>query len=259
MKKTFVYLVLFFNCLISAHAEIKEIMDFDVIKEYGQKGTLLIFDIDNTLIVPAQELGTDTWFNYRMDFYKNEGLSPENALEKALAEWEGIQNLTKVCLVEKEIAEIIRQLQTQEFYIIGLTTRGLGLATRTVHQLKSVDIDLSITAPSREDIFLMASHGILFRKGILFTSGTHKGEALKKLLEALHYNPEKIVFVNDKLSHIKPVEEECQRREIPFVGLRYGRLDTKVKSFRKDIADVQFRHFSHILSDMEAEKLIAQK
>ncbi len=51
----------------------------------------------------------------------------------------------------------------------------------------------------------------------------------------------------------------CEKEGISFIGLRYNCFDEKVKTFRPDIASVQFEHFKRILSDQEAASLIKMK
>jgi len=244
---------LFFACSF-LQAEIVETVKFQTIQKYSTPKTLVILDIDDTLLLPVQTLGTDVWFQYRVK--QNEAKEEKSvAFEKALAEWEAIRHLTKVKIVEQGTEKIIQEMQKKKFVMIGLTTQGLALATRTVQQLQSLQIDLSQTAPTKNDIvFTIGKHSVLFRHGILFTSGTDKGEALFKLLGMVGFLPEKIVFINDKATHLQDVEKTCVARGIPFVGLRYSIGDKRVASFRKDVADYQWKHstFERILSDEEA-------
>ena len=241
-------------------AEIIEIKHFNEIEKYALDDTLVILDIDNTLLMPAQELGSDQWFRYRLDCYRKEGKTYPEALEFALPEWEAIQNITDVLVVEETTPEVIRNLQKLErVRIIGLTTRGLALAMRTVQQLDKVGIDLSVSAPTKDEIPLLNPHAILFRKGVLFTAGTHKGRGLQKLLAKLEYMPKKIVFINDKRGNLRQLEEGVNELHIPFIGLRYGFLDEKVNNFRADIADLQFENFLKIVNDHEAEMILNYK
>lgn len=154
----------------------------------------MILDIDDTLLVPVQTLGTDVWFFHRLEYYKKLE-SYSFALDKALAEWEAIRHLTKVQIVEKGTEKLIEQLQNTNVVVMGLTTQGLAFATRTVNQLNSLDIDLSKTAPSDEENYFMNGQGVLYRHGILFTAGTVKGTALFKLLDKINYHPKHIVFL----------------------------------------------------------------
>lgn len=252
------YLLLFFLLIpLILIAEIREISSFKEIREHLQLPSLLILDIDNTLIFPAQEMGSDQWFHSRIDFYRQRGYSYSEALERALPEWEAIQNITQVKLVEPYISNFMKEAQEDgSLHVMGMTTRGLALATRTVHQLESVGIQFTKSAPSNEELPFFNSKVILYKKGIFFTSGTHKGKALKQLLEKLDYRPQNIVFVNDKRGHLRQVEETMEDAGIPFIGLRYGYLDQKVRNFRKDIASVQFEAFQSIMSDIEAEKIL---
>jgi hypothetical protein len=241
-------------------AEIREISSFKEIHPYLKPRTLLVLDIDNTLIYPAQEVGSDQWFHSRIDYYRQRGYSYSDALDFALPEWEAVQNVTQVKLVEPYILDFLRSVQKDTaLQVMGMSTRGLGLAKRTVHQLETLSIDLSKTAPSRKELPFLNSRAILFRKGVFFTACTHKGKALKMFLDEIGYHPQQVVFVNDKRGHLRQVEETLEEHGIPYVGLRYGYLDQKVKNFRKDIADVQYEAFQKIMSDIEAEKILASK
>ncbi len=166
--------------------------------------------------------------------------------------------LSDVEVVEEGIPRIIRNLQSKNINVMGLTTQGLALATCTVNQLNSLQIDLSKTAPSSCDHYFINKHGVLFRKGILFTSGTPKGDALLKLMDIIGICPERIVFINDKAAHLKDVEDAVTKKGFQFIGLRYNYGDARVARFSKDIADVQWTYstFEHILSDDEAEAIL---
>lgn len=236
-----------------------EIAHFAQIEPYLQQRPLLILDIDNTLMEPTQTLGSDQWFYHRYLSYQKNGEKNEAALDRALSEWTAIQSITKVKTVEDCIATLVSQLQKQKLPIMGLTTRGLGLARTTIEQLHSLDIDLAKTAPESIDISFKTTQRILFREGILFTAGSNKGEAFLRLLQEMQYSPSSVVFVNDKATHIKEVEIACEEQGIPFVGLRYGFLDDKVQNFREEIADKQFEQFKCIMSDNEAQNKIQQE
>lgn len=186
-------------------------------------------------------------------------MEKQDAIELALAEWMAVQSITQVKLVEDHADQVVGKFQKQGFTVMGLTTRGLGLSTRTVEQLKSLNVDMLHSAPVHHDVFFHNQRGCLFRGGILFTAATHKGRALFRLFERIDYHPKSVLFINDKYANLREVEETCEERGIPFIGLRYGYLDNKVKNFRKDIADVQFEHFGYILSDKDAEKILKDR
>ncbi|MCF7852526.1 MAG: DUF2608 domain-containing protein [Simkaniaceae bacterium] len=248
-------------CLFSIGLMNGRIIEIKEMKEAFQEidqDTLIIFDIDNTLIEPIQELGNDQWFRHRIRVHELHGSSSDDALERALAEWMSVQCITEVKLVEPGIDQLIQDLQNKGHMMLGLTTRGLGMATRTAYQLQSLGIDLSKSVPSKEDYLFENGHSCLFRHGIIFTANSHKGNALEKLLTHLKLTPKKIIFINDKYSHMIPVDEKCEELKIPFIGYRYSYLDHKVENFQSDVADLQFERFRFILSDHEAMRMLTR-
>ena len=208
---------------------------------------------------PVQQLGSDQWFYYYYKKCLEEGLGNEEALYKSLRQWAAIQGFTQMQLVEPEVKDVINDLQAIKCVTMGMTTRDISLCLCTLDQLRVLGIDLHKTAPSKREYYLRNQGSILFRKGVLFTSGTHKGKALLKTLRKLGHNPKGIVFINDKRANIKPVEEECAVKGIKFTGLRYSYLDDKVANFNARIADVQHKNFGYILSDSQAEKVLSKR
>lgn len=255
------FLILCYLCIhfVSAFGTIIETPRFQEIISHVTPKTLVVLDIDDTLLIPNQTLGSDVWFLHRIKQHEQKGMPRSEAFSKALAEWESIRHLTQVKLVEEGTDKIIANLQAKGVACMGLTTQGLALATRTVEQLKSLNIDLSKSCPSKEDCYFINEHGVLFRHGILFTSGTPKGQALLTLLEKVGYTPEHILFINDKATHLKDVEQAVEAAKLTFTGLRYSYSDKRVSEFRPEIAEVQWKHssFDRLLSDKEAEALLA--
>lgn len=254
--------VLFFFFLTTVgYADIVEIGKFHEVENYICPDTLFIVDIDDTLLIPVQTLGTDVWFLSRLQYHLLYS-DQDQALDRALAEWEAVRHLTQVKILEEGTAEIIQKLQNKKIALIGLTTQGLALTTRTIEQLQSLSIDLSLTAPSAEDYYFMnGKQGVLYKKGILFTAGTSKGEALLKLLDKVGDAPQHVVFINDKKTHLEEVEKSVESRNISFTGLRYSYSDQRVAHFSQEIADIQWKYstFEHLLSDEEAYSLLNQK
>jgi hypothetical protein len=238
-------------------AKIVEVASFNELPGFLEKEMLVVLDIDNTILQTAQLLGSDQWFDHRMKEYQK-SMSVEMAFEKTFAEWLAIESLTKVKLVEDVTGGLIKKLQQEGVTIMALTTRSSDLRFCTFRQFQSLGIDLSVTSPSHGDFFFLNRQPVLYRKGVLFTDGTNRGEALLKFLRKTHYSPKSILFINDKERQLKEVEEICKKMSIPFVGLRYSYLDRKVKEFDEKIARVQLEQIKSILSDEEAKEKLSQ-
>lgn len=238
-----------------AFAEIVETKHFCQVKDYVDEDTLLLLDIDDTLLAPQQMLGGDQWFRHRLEIHLEESMNFSHALELAVAEWVAVRHLTQMELVEPGTETILKGLQEKGLQVMGLTAQGCSLSHRTVEHLRHHQIDLSLTAPFNTPYYYEEKdQGILFRKGILFTSGTPKGKALFRLFDQYGYRPKKIVFVDDRESNLTDVEKEASKEGISFIGIRYGYADERKENFDPAVADIQLKNsnFHSILSDEEA-------
>jgi|GEM_PF-243948 len=243
------WVILFFFSSLSA--EIIEIKKIEQCNKHIQPDMLLVFDIDNTLMETAQTLGSDQWFSYRIEENIKRGMLKREAAMVALAEWVSIQNKTKVKLVEPVTAAFVEKLQKNGWKVVGLTSRGLELAAKTIEQLKSIGIDFTKAAPaSREIIF---DDDRFYRDGILFCSGTNKGSLLFQFFNQVGCQPKKILFVDDKEKYLREVEKDCLQHQIPFLGIRYGFLDEKIKNFKPQVANEEWKCFGNLIGDDEAE------
>jgi hypothetical protein len=250
---------LFLFLALTLSAEIVQIKHIEECKNHVQPGMLLVFDVDNTLMETAQLLGSDQWFSYRIQENINRGLADQEALAITLAEWVAIQNNTQVKPAEPSTAGFIQSLQNNGWAVMGLTTRGIELSTRTREQLQSIGIDFAKASPAKQDIGFKNIPGAVYRKGVLFSTGTSKGSLLFQFFKETGYLPKKILFVDDKEKYLRDVERCCNERGIPFIGLRYGFLDEKVKNLRPELAAVQLKRFGCLISDEEAEAQLIHK
>lgn len=243
-------LFLMFYLALPLFANIVEIKSFREVEKFTRPDSLVILDLDNTVYEPVQEYGNDQWFCHRVK---------EVGLEPALLEWMAVQNLTNVRTCEEKTPSYIEALQTK-YKTMGLTTRGLGLSVCTLDQLRRLSVDLTKSAPSNDEIYVYNGRGVLYRGGVLFTAGTHKGKAFLKFLKEVGYSPKHVVFVNDKQDHIEQLLESLVEANIPHVGLRYGALDERVANYDHEIAELQKKNFGRILTDEEAlEHLFQEK
>ncbi|MCH9614106.1 MAG: hypothetical protein SP1CHLAM54_11180 [Chlamydiia bacterium] len=245
MKRLFLVL----SCALPLFAEIIEIKSFKEVEHYTKPETLLILDLDNTIYEPVQEYGNDQWFRRRKQ---------EIGLEPTLLEWMAIQNITDVRTVEEKTSEYIKELQ-EKYTTMGLTTRGLGLCVTTLDQLRRLSVDLSKSAPTKEEVYVYNNRGVLFRGGVLFTAGSHKGKAFQKFMKAVGFKPKHVVFVNDKRDHLEQLLETLDEEKIPHTGLRYGGLDERVASYNHEVACLQKQQFKTLISDDEALKHLLEE
>ncbi len=238
--------------------EIHEIKHFYELEKYVQPEMLILLDIDDTLLIPGQMLGTDEWLSYKIKQYSQSSNDPSRAFQSALQEWVAIRLLTDVELVEEGTDQVIQSLQNKKIAVMGLTTQGPETFQCTLEHLRSLQIDLSKTAPFSGDLHLLSSKHVLYHTGILFTNGSSKGRALMSFLEKIDHSPSAVLFVDDKKHNLEDVERTLSIRGIPFIGLRYAYTDGKKEQFDSEIAEIQWNHskLTSILTDHEAREIL---
>ena len=240
-----------------SYAEIRQITNMSEIRPEIDTHTLVIFDIDNTILEPVQTLGSDQWYGSLVKENLELGLTEDAAIDAAIHLWVDVQNKTKVKAVEASTPALIEELQKAGIQVMALTSRPLNLIDATVKQLQSLGVDLSKTSGLADDLEIPAADKTKTKAGIIFVGPkNNKGLVLGKYIESLTDKPRKIVFSDDKQKHVTNVETALSPLNIPYVGFRYGAADAEVASFNKDISNLQLKYFLNILSNEEAEKML---
>ena len=206
---------LFFTTLVfvcfGAQAEVHEIKSMKEILSFVDAGTLLVFDIDSTVLNPF-------------------------ALPLAP--------------VEAETPELIRGFQKLGARSMAMTARPFSAVGITETQLTSIDVhfsekpvfpsehvgigkaiipcnedlrDVKLPPPPARDIILFK-----YKNGIAYTGDKNKGRAMVALLKDLDFKPTKIVFVDDKSKNTNNVNlalEALESGKIEHHEFRYGAMD----------------------------------
>ena len=116
-----------------AYCEIHEIKNMAAIVPAIQDDTLLVFDIDNTLIEPVGNLGSDQWFYYLYKIYKINGFDEKTTQQQALRAWNQAQSLISVRAAEASIPDLIQSQQKKGLKMLALTARSVEIADREHH------------------------------------------------------------------------------------------------------------------------------
>lgn len=231
-----------------------------VLEHVTDKDTILLVSIDNTLLKSPLQMGERAWFYHRKNTYVKNGMKDADATSKALAEWTGILNLFGQQVVANDIVKTIDQIQKKHIKVMGISSRGLGLASLTTQHLAQAGINLGRTSGIKQDVpLILGEKLLLLRNGILFTSGVGKAIALKKLADLTKVaKPKKIVMVSHDEHTLKLVAEGMRyhAKDVAFVPLRYSLMDEASKNFNSQAADKQFESLMNVLSNEQATMMI---
>lgn len=249
-----------------ARAEIREAMSMSEVAPTITQDTLVVFDIDNTILEPVQMLGSDQWFSASILDMRYWGWAEADVVSKVIREWEAVQEKSAVQAVEASTPALIRELQGRGIAVMALTARTETSRSSTFRQFAGLGVDMARTAPGaganivvRDPIRVWEELGN-YLSGVLFVGASgDKGAALVQVLNQVGYKAKRIVFVDDKLKNTQSVDRALNSTSIPHIEFRYGAADPKVKAFDRNVADKQFKVFKdsgEVISDEKARELL---
>jgi len=186
---------------------------FPVIKDlgqkYGQENVLVVFDVDDTLLV--------------IEHCKK----PDGSMTRGIGKLYNCPSEHTEAILGRSLVEA----QRMGIHTIGLTARGNSMIKATQRELarkhqglKSIDFEGKPFTQELSKVVVEktkkckrgevapcltgeVSNRPKFSKGVLYANGTHKGLALKSLLTRLKKSYEAIVFVDDRKKNTDDVDE----------------------------------------------------
>lgn len=233
LQTLFTGLLLFFNIEASI-VEIKYMRD---IMQYVDKDGFFIFDLDNTVYEPTEEIGSYQWCDSLIsrEMKKEKYPNATSVIQKVAPICEDALQYVDFQLIEEITPFIIKELQSKGLPVMALTLRHAYSSSLTVKQLLKLGICFAKQLfKGIQNVYLdsIGKSRPFFYEGILFCNGCYdKGEVLEAYFKAISFYPEKIFMVDDNLENLKNVERMCRRLGIEFIGLNYTFLRNKVNNF----------------------------
>lgn len=235
---------IFFNIfLITLLEASQEIYSIKEVAYYinSTKSTLVIFDIDNTLLEPKTDLGSDQWFCYHVQKNMQRGMSSADAIKQILPLYFHINFIIDLVTTESTLVEDIAHIKENCEHMICLTARSFSLAERTLEQLQQNKLYFHI--PEFDEFILTLIHPSLYKHGCLFCGLNCKDDVLLAFLDAINYTPDLIIFIDDKEANLSMIEMAAKKRNIDCVCLRYAGCDKRVYNFDSGKTEQELQGF----------------
>ncbi len=218
------------------HKKIIEITSIQEILKHLDPNTHFFFDIDNTLLMPKQDFGSEHWENFLFRHFLAEGVPEEDAFNRASDIWKAIQTVSEIRFVEPQTLKVVQTLREHGCPVFAITARSVELRRVTQGQLAHLGIEF---CHSEKDYIL--EKPVAFSNGVFFCSGFNKGQAIRSYVDV--HQCSKIVMVDDNIVHL---ENAVKALEIEFTGLRYGYLDHHKKKYVPDsVSTLLYKVFNH--------------
>jgi len=234
MKKVLsLVLTTLFTFSIPLMAEIRETEQMSDILQEVEADTLVIFDVDYTLIHPDTMIfsypGYRQLSNTMID-RANDGIS----LEKIQAWICTVMDNTSYYPIENDIADTFSAITAIGANTMGLTgrpTQPLGRIDDTGNFLLEIleghNIRFSIASEIPTDVYLRipsvfhSRPPIMYKNGCIFSANMPKGAVLARFIEKTGIEPKKVIFIDDLRHHVVSVATELDKLDIPNVCFHY--------------------------------------
>ena len=236
------------------------VKSFPEITDYLKRGvlSLVVVDLDNTLMIPVESLGEDPWKKQLIKKLEKMGVSKQQAPGKAQKVWEYIHQVDWVEPVEERIAKIIGKLQDYNIPVMGITERPSSQAERTQKQLKQLGIDLKRTAVPKILNRVFNPTGVVYLSGVLYTGPKMvAGKALADFLNQNNFAPQALIYVDDSYERVTDVQKALKIFPgVQFTGIHYlsfSQLERKAEAY---LTPAEKRFMNRALNDPQVQKII---
>ena len=230
----------------SKKIETSEWSEIDEIASTLDSDTLVVWDVDGTLIMPTdcvffpQNLTYDKQGKIIEFIAKSEGTHIE-ANDVVHAKWYDAWRTVDFQLIDNQVPETIKSLQNKGITNVGLTLSvictydGKDLIDWRLNQLKEFGINFNFSEEEKivlneilETRNLQESkkdwvYAPVFKGGIAFTHHWPKGETFELLLQKLNIPiPKKLLFVDDRDDNVDDLGNTCKKLGINYFGIQYS-------------------------------------
>lgn len=210
------------------------------------KTTLMVFDLDDTLITMTQPLGSVGWWDWQYELLKKGGVS-DKLFTKDYQHLVRIQNLlfhlVKMEVTDEYVIPFLKESGAQGAMLIGLSARGDEHLSATLMQLKynqftvndkgifrTFGLKFENNQSSVADNFYCPefTREVFYHQGIMFLNGEDKGKALLCIISKSNQAIKTILFVDDAQRNISSVAKAFEdRSDILVLNVQYTKENAK--------------------------------
>ncbi|BDC34207.1 hypothetical protein Noda2021_01650 [Candidatus Dependentiae bacterium Noda2021] len=201
----------------------------EVIEHINECKTLVVFDIDNTLLHPKTDLGSDQWFTHLVHHHVSKGCDIEKAINQVLPVYRHVNHHIDLIPTEPDLADTVAIIKEKSDMVMCLTARSMPLAEVTHAQLQKNNLHFHVPYVITHQPQL--KHPWLHLHGVVYGGNNNKGEVLFAFLESVQYHPERVIIIDDKEKNLQAIKTACEQRSIECIALRYAGCDARVSEF----------------------------
>lgn len=231
-----------------------------VLSEPYNGRTLLVLDIDDTLLTSPAFFGSDAWYEWQKTLSpQSPGYVPCRFDVIAMNYEAGTQVPT-----QDDAVAAINSIPLDKIMVTGRSPMYRG---GTIRELKKAGYELPAPLqpglagaiydyqpdPARPSVTLS------YHQGVLMVAGQNKGQALLDLLKHLQVSYDRVVVVDDAEKNIDDTREAMAAAGIGYRGVLYTRIEKKVDATRERQGIEGWQAWQQLLTVLYPERLARMK
>lgn len=208
--------------------------------------TLIVFDIDDTLLTATEFFGSDKWYDWQRGraLGKNGQTLHTSKNDQVSCLFDTLGMAFEIAInqpTQQDMADLIHGVEND---VLILTARSDHYRGATMRELARNDLDFSDKALTPPDVayrytFTLdgRSATVSYADGVFMVQGMDKGVMLLDLLKRVDRKYDAIVFIDDKSKNIDNMANALKSAGIDFYGFHYTRIDKSVTA--KEVSQAQ--------------------
>jgi hypothetical protein len=186
---------------------------------------LIAFDLDDTVFMSSQLVGTPTWFYTMINLMRQRGAAKYEAYAAAGKIDKVVQERISVLAVEQATLSAIRNWQELGAVVVALTSRTVDFVSVTQAQLRQIGLSFSSKYFACVEEKWNKTGGALIN-GVLYLTGWQtKGEVFSHLADVIEdcgMDIGLIAAADDQQRYVTEISRIAESRRTDFIGIIYG-------------------------------------
>jgi len=201
--------------------------------------TLVIFDIDDTLLEANNFVGSSKWYNWQRgkvvtDFNGVKfTIKQENKFSCIFRSLSTLFELASTRTTQPDISNIMTELSSYDLMLLTARTTSYRAATERELEKNSISFsDQHLGNPNKVFNFRFddgkRTANVTYQNGMIMASGLNKGLVLETMLKRLNKNYQQIYFIDDSQKNITDMNKAWKEKSGQMHLFHYTRVDKSI-------------------------------
>ena len=222
------------------------------------KRTLLVLDIDDTLLTSDGFFGSDKWYEWQKTLPASDPGKVPCLFDVISLNYEtGGQRAT-----QPDGPALVNAVQVDKLLLTSRNPLYRGGTLRTLRDAGyALPAPLAGQADGSSWDFRKAPDAapvrITYDQGVFMTTGQDKGLALLALLQRLHTRYDRVVLVDDGKKNIDNMQNALRKAGVNYLGLHYLRVDKSIAAADAQAGRAGWQAWQRLLGEVYPQRLQA--